>query len=345
MGLERVRPVRRARAGRVVELEHDSRVLRDNPLGDPTTRKVTVYLPADYDRRTDMRFVQLWDLAGFTGAGPKHANWQAFGENLPERLDRLIHAGLMGPAIVVMPDCFTSLGGNQYINSSAVGRYADYLVRELIPFVDRELRTLASREHRGVFGKSSGGYGAIVHGMRYAKHWGAVADHSGDAAFELVYRPDFPNVADTLAKHDYDVERFLKAFWRADKVSGPEVHALMSICMAATYDPDPKAPLGFHLPFDPRTCEVDERRWKRWSRHDPVNMVSRYKANLGTLRGIYIDCGFRDQYHIHYGCRRLSRRLGENGIRHTYEEFDGDHSGIDHRMDKSLPFLYWALAA
>ena len=64
----------------------------------------------------------------------------------------------MGPVIVVMPDCFTALGGNQYINSSAVGRYADYLLQEIIPFVDREFRTLASRDHRGCFGKSSGGY-------------------------------------------------------------------------------------------------------------------------------------------------------------------------------------------
>ena len=49
----------------------------------------------------------------------------------------------MGPAIVVFPDCFTCLGGNQYVNSSAIGRYADYLTREIIPFVDREFRTLA----------------------------------------------------------------------------------------------------------------------------------------------------------------------------------------------------------
>lgn len=345
MPLPRVRPLRRARAGRVVVVEHDSKVLRDNPLGDPATRRVTVYLPAEYDRRPDARFVQLWDLVGFTGAGPKHANWQAFGDNLPERLDRLVHSGDLGPAIVVMPDCFTSLGGNQYINSSAVGRYADYLTRELVPLVDREFRTLASRDHRGVFGKSSGGYGAIVHGMRYPKTWGAVADHSGDAAFDLVYRADFPNVANELARHEHDVVRFLKHFWRTPRPSGRQIHALMGICMAATYDPDPKAPLGFHLPFDPVTCEVDEKRWRRWLKHDPVNMVGRFAANLKTLRGLYIDCGDRDQYHIHYGCRQLSARLAEHGVRHTYEEFPGDHSGIDHRMDKSLPFLYWALAS
>ncbi len=88
--------------------------------------------------------------------GIAHTNWKPFGDNVPERAARLIRERKMGPAIFVFPDCFTSLGGNQYVNSSAIGAYADYLTREIIPFVDREFRTLASREHRGCFGKSSG---------------------------------------------------------------------------------------------------------------------------------------------------------------------------------------------
>lgn len=343
MPLARVRPVRRVRTGSVVSLQHDSRVLAGNALGDPATRELRVYLPAEYDRARGKRFVQLWALAGYTGAGPKLTNWNAFGENLPERLDRLTHAGKLGPTIVVFPDCFTSLGGNQYIDSSAIGDYATYLTRELVPFVDREFRTLATRDHRGVFGKSSGGYGAMVHGMRHAKTWGAVANHSGDCAFDLVYRTDFPGTANTLAKHGHSVERFVKAFWRMPKPSGRDVHALMTICMAATYDPDPSAPLGFHLPFDPVTCEVDEARWRRWLRHDPVRLVTRHRAQLKSLRGLFIDCGDRDQYHIHFGTRQLTRKLKDAGIRHTYEEFPDDHSGIDYRLDRSLPFLYQAL--
>jgi hypothetical protein len=89
--------------------------------------------------------------------------------------------------------------------------------------------------------------------------------------------------------------------------------------------------------------EVIEERWRNWRRHDPINLVSRYQENLKSLRGIYIDCGWRDQYHIHYGSRILSQRLGESGIRHRYEEFDDDHSDIDYRMDISLSYLYRAL--
>src|SRR3954468_13081594 len=186
-------------SGKVVVLEHVSKILKNNPLRDPHVRKVAVWLPPQY--KAGKRFPVLYDLVGYTGSGLSHANWQAFSENLPERAARLIYEKKMGPVILVMPDCFTALGGNQYVNSSAIGNYADYLTREIIPFVDREFRTLASREHRGCFGKSSGGYGAILHGMKYASYWGAVASHSGDAYFDFVYWHDWPNTLNELAKY------------------------------------------------------------------------------------------------------------------------------------------------
>ena len=151
-------------AGTIVTLEHTSRVLADNPLGDPNVRKLSVWLPPQYDqgrRHGGKRFPVLFDLVGFTGSGAAHLNWKPFEENVAEQAARLVFERKMGPVVIVFPDCFTRLGGNQYVNSSAIGRYADYLTRELVPFVDREFRTLASREYRGCFGKSSGGYGAI----------------------------------------------------------------------------------------------------------------------------------------------------------------------------------------
>jgi S-formylglutathione hydrolase FrmB len=345
-------------AGTLLVLEHRSAVLKGNPLGDPHVRKLGVWLPPQYDHSGRRRFPVLYDLVGFTGSGLAHANWKPFGDNVPERAARLIHEGKMGPAILVFPDCFTALGGNQYVNSSAIGSYADYLTREIIPFVDREFRTLASREHRGCFGKSSGGYGAMIHGMKYATYWGAIADHSGDAYFDFVYWHDWPNTLNELARHrpakrrndlleqgkdDGRIRRFLKAVWSREKLSGKEGHAIMNLCMAATYDPDPRAPNGFRVPFNMDSGEPIPGRWASWRRHDPIHLVSRYRKNLKSLRGIFIDCGRRDQYHIHFGARILSKRLAAAGIRHVYEEFDDDHSDIDYRMDVSLPFLYKAL--
>jgi hypothetical protein len=356
-------------AGTLVVLEHVSRVLKGNPLKDPHVRKLGVWLPPQYDDWGKKRFPVLYDLVGFTGSGLSHTGWKSFGDNVPERAARLIHEKKMGPCVIVFPDCFTALGGNQYVNSSAIGDYADYLTREIIPFVDREFRTLASREHRGCFGKSSGGYGSIIHGMKYTKYWGAVADHSGDAYFDFVYWHDWPNTLNELAKYrvpkrkagvydalgearrkgleqgkdDGRIKRFLSSVWKREKLSGKEGHCIMNLCMAATYDPDPRAPLGFRVPFNMESGEVIEERWRKWRAHDPINLVSRYRENLRKLRGIYIDCGWRDQYHIQYGSRILSRRLGEEGVRHRYEEFDDDHSDIDYRMDVSLAFLQRAL--
>jgi enterochelin esterase-like enzyme len=155
----------KAAPGTVVVLEHVSQILKRNPLGDPHVRPLAVWLPPQYDDGTKRRFPVLYDLVGFTGSGLAHIAWKPFGDNVPERAARLVRDGKMGPVIIVFPDCFTALGGNQYINSSAIGDYADYLTREIVPFVDREFRTAASREHRGCFGKSSGGYGAMIHGM------------------------------------------------------------------------------------------------------------------------------------------------------------------------------------
>jgi enterochelin esterase-like enzyme len=359
----------RGAPGTLVVLEHESKILRGNPLGDPHRRRLAVWLPPQYDHAGRRRFPVLYDLVGFTGSGASHANWKPFGDNVPERAARLMHEGRMGPAIFVFPDCFTALGGNQYVNSPAIGRYADYLVREIVPFVDREFRTLASREHRGCFGKSSGGYGAMLHAMKYPRTWGAIANHSGDAYFDFVYWHDWPNTLNELAKYripkrragaydarreaarrriaegidDGRIRRFLDAVWKKEKLAGKEGLALMNLCMAATYDPDPGAPLGFRVPFNLETGEPIAQRWAKWRAHDPINLVARYRRNLKTLKGIFIDCGWRDQFHIHYGSRILSARLAAAGVRHRYEEFDDDHSDIDYRMDVSLPFLYRAL--
>ena len=353
--------------GSVVVLEHVSKLLADNPLGDAHIRKVAVWLPPQYDRDVGFgrgkRFPMLMDLAGFTSSGLSHYAWKNFSENIPERAARLLHEKKMAPAIIVFPDCFTALGGNQYINSSAIGPYADYLIKEIIPFVDAEFRTVGTRDSRGCFGKSSGGYGAILHGMKYASTWGAIANHSGDAYFDFVYRHDWPNTLRELAKYrikplrdgivdvirleqesgtgldDGRVKRFLTQFWKNAKPSSAEIHALMNICMAASYDPDPRAPNGFRLPFNLDTGELITDRWKAWQKHDPINLVTKYQSNLRSLRGIYIDCGWRDQYHIQFGTRILSKRLALAKIEHHYEEFDGTHSEIDHRLDISLPFL------
>ena len=340
--MPRVRPKVDWPQGSILRLEHFSRALRDNPWGDPVEREVAIYLPHGYSESA-APLVALWDLAAYTNSGPGHLNWKNQGENLVQRLDRLIGTGAMAPAVVVIPDCYTSLGGNQYVNSPAVGRYADYLVDELVPFVGERVNVVASREGRGVFGKSSGGYGALFHAMKYPEAWGAVASHAGDMGFELLFRSEFPTACSVLAPFEGNHEAFIQAFWSKNRLSGRDFTALMVLAMAASYDPDENRPERIRLPFDLRTCELDPERWARWLAFDPLHLLEQHAEALASLQGLYIDVGMYDQYHIQYGTRRFTDRLNELGIAHHYQEFEGTHSAIDWRLDYSLPFLAKAL--
>ncbi len=330
-------------AGTLESLAIDSTALAGNLLGDPSRRRVDVYLPPGHDGRG---LPLLVDLVGYTAGGPSHTNWRAFTENVPERLDRLIADGAMPPVVCAFPDCFTRLGGNQYINSAAMGRWEDFLLQEMLPAVEGRFGC-GGEGRRGVFGKSSGGYGAIVHAMRHGGSvWAAAACHSGDMGFEWAYLPDFPALLRRLARHDYSIVRFMEAFEAAPKRDDRAIHALMSLAMAATYDPDPRQPFGIRLPVDLRTAEVIDDRWANWLAWDPVVLAQQAPVieRLRMLKGLFIDCGTEDQYNLVFGARRLNRLLSDRGVRHRYEEFDDNHSSIDYRMDVSLPYLAAALS-
>lgn len=328
-----------APAGTLHRLMLDSRLLRDNRQGDPTQREVHVYVPAGHDG-ADLPL--LVDIVGYTAGGPAHTNWKNFGENLPERLDRLIDSGALPPVVVAFPDCFTRLGGNQYINSAALGPWMDVLCTEVVPLVEGHFGC-GGAGRRGIFGKSSGGYGAMAHALLRPDVWAAAACHSGDMGFELCYLPDMPGLLRALDRHGGSIERFMNAFETARKADGKDIHNLMILCMAATYDPDPSQFLGIRLPVSPDTCEIIPERWANWLEWDPLNLLEKHAEALRSLKALYIDCGDRDQYNLVYGARRLHRRLETLGIAHRYEEFPDDHSSVDYRMDESLPFLVRAL--
>lgn len=328
-------------AGTVHRLWIDSDALKGNLLGDPSRRMIDVYVPHGHDGRG---LPLLVDIVGFTAGGPAHTNWKNFGENVPERLDRLIASGAMPPVVVAFPDCFTKLGGNQYINSSAMGNWADFLLQEAVPLVESRF-SCGGSGRRGLFGKSSGGYGAIAHAMLYPDFWSAAACHSGDMAFELAYLPDFPGVLRALAPVSYDIKTWLTNFYTKKKTSDSDTHVLMMLAMCATYDPDPTAFMGVRLPVDPETCEIIPDRWQNFLNWDPVVMVRNRGRGLSKLKALYIDCGDVDQYNLVYGARRLHRALAQLGVSHVYEEFPDNHSSVDYRMDVSLPCLVRALTS
>ncbi len=325
--------------GELKLIEIDSRALRGNMLGDPSRRSVAVY-QSPGPRQTERPLLVY--LASFTGSGLKKLSWQMFGESIPQRIDRLVAEGRLGPVVVAFPDCFTSLGGNQYVNSPVMGQWEDFLSEELLPRLEEEFPVLPGPAHRAVVGFSSGGYGAAVQALRHGGNWGAAACHSADIGFDVSLRGDLPKVVTTLARRGGDLQTFVEEFWKSPRVLGEDLHCLMFLALAASYDPAPSHWKGIRLPVDPHTCQLDPERWRRWLAHDPLTLLDEpeSQANLRRLQGFYLDCGDGDQYHLQYGARMLSQRLRALGIGHVFEEFEGGHGGAEHRLDRSLPFLY-----
>lgn len=326
--------------GTVHRLTIDSRVLKGNFLGDPSERIIDVYVPAGVKGDG---LPLLVDLVGFTAGGPAHSNWKNFGENLPERLDRLIGTGAMPPCVVAMPDCFTKLGGNQYINSAVMGRWDDFLLEEAVPLVEARFNC-GGNGRRGCFGKSSGGYGAMVHALLHSDFWAAAASHSGDVGFDIMFIPDYPKVLRALSATDNSIQTWLELFFAAPKVKDADLLILMMLAMGATFDPDVDAYLGVRLPVTLDTCELIPERWANYVKWDPLTLVETHGEGMKRLKALYIDCGDIDQFNITFGSRRMHKRLTEMKVPHVYEEFPDDHTAVDYRMDVSLPILGRALA-
>ncbi len=325
---------------RVERLVLESAALAGNPLHDPTARDLLVVVPPDYDH-SELRYPVLYLLAGFASFGATLLQRACWDEALDQRLARLFAAGCP-PALVVLPDCCTRLGGSQYVNSGALGRYEDHVVHEVIPTIDRQFRTLARRDGRGILGKSSGGFGALHLTMRHRGLFGALACHSGDLGFELCYPHDFPTCANVLAQSG-GVAPFLAQFFAKSKRTSDDFTTISTLAMAAAYSPRSDHPDGFELPFDPTTCELQPATFARWLAFDPIRRVAAEAAALRELACLFVDCGTRDEYHLHFGARRFARECAAHAIPIDHQEFDDGHRGTSHRYDRSIPCLLNAL--
>ena len=326
--------------GRIEEHEFESEALGGNPLSDPNRRPLWVYLPPGYDADGDRRYPSIYVIQGLTGQVDMWRNRAAFRRNFPELADELFASGEAPPAVLVYPDCWTSLGGSQFLDSPGTGRYHTYLCDEIVPWVDANYRTLAAPEHRGIAGKSSGGYGAMVTPMLRPDLFGGLATHAGDALFEIVYAPEFPQAARALRdEYESSYERFWEDFRSRPAFSKESDHVLLNAwCMAACYSADEDGTI--RLAFEPTTGRLIPEVWERWLENDPVRMVATHADALRGLRAIYIDAGKKDEWYLDLGAEAFRQALAEIGVTDVYFElFDATHMAIEYRYPLGIKYL------
>jgi putative esterase len=326
--------------GRFEDHAFQSEVLKGNPLGDPSTRPLWVYLPPGYDDEPDRRYPSVYIIQGLTGQLDMWRNRSPFRKNFPELADELFAGGGAPPCVVVWVDCWTKLGGSQFIDSPGTGKYHTYLCDEVVPWVDGQYRTLAARDHRGIAGKSSGGYGAMVNPILRPDVFGGFATHAGDALFEACYLPEFRECVRVL-RDDYEgsYDKFWEDFRSRPAMSKESDGTLLNEwCMSACYSTDEDGTV--HLPFDSATGELIPEVWERWLAWDPVRMVPKNSDALRSMKAIYIDAGNKDEYYLDLGAEAFRRALEEIGVTDVFFElFDATHMMIEYRYPKSLKYL------
>ena len=340
-------PWERPLSGRLDRLTVDSEILAGNPLGDPARRPLYVYSSPAVVSGAATDVAAVYVLQGFVGQLDMWLARAPFEPTFVERLDAMF-TGPEPPvrdAVVVFVDAWTSIGGSQFVNSSAVGDYADYICEELVPFIDATYPTAPLPRQRALTGQSSGGYGAMVLAMRRPDIFGALVSHAGDALFEACYLTDFPKVARALRDHfDGSLETFWRRFAERERFDFARFGLVLNTyAMACAYSPDPERPTRPQLPFEPSTGRLLPEVWERWLEHDPVRMIPAHAQALRGLAHIHIAAGRGDEWYLDLGAQAVSEELERAGVEHRLELFDGAHGGLRYRYAPAIRDLLAAL--
>ena len=320
-----------AQGGRVVEDTLHTIALEGNLLGDSPDRSVIVYLPPSYDENPDRRYPVMYLLHGYT----MNDRWWTGNPydifNTIPSLDRFMTAHPDLELIVVMPDAYNKYLGSWYKNSPVTGDWEDFIVKELVDYIDRTYRTFPQAAHRGISGYSMGGAGALDFAMRHPEVYSAVYALSGGGP-----------LLESHWSRDEEQWRQMLSLTDPSEIEGWPL--LLSAAVAFSPNPD-NPPWLADFPFELVDGELRRRDsvWKKWLSTHNMEVVARtHRANVrdlwvGFCRGTEEDIE---------EARALSQVFADLGAPHLYEEFEGDHNCcVPEQIEtKILPFLGRALA-
>ena len=300
----------------VVEVKVHSPALEHNLLGDTADQDVAIYLPASYHGEPQRRFATIYFLHGFADTPVK-----GVAEILQEYMDKLIAAHAVEPMIVVVPNGLNRYFGSFYTNSDVTGNWEDYVVRDVVGYVDVHYRTLPSAESRGISGHSMGGYGALMLGFKHPDLFSSVYAMSPCCTvLDADIGPSSP-----IWSHTQQINSAAEL----PDVLRREFLLAVAIAMDAAFAPDPqKPPMLGDPPFHRQGQQQvpDPVVLSKFQQKIVVNAIPLLLPEISKLKGIYIDYGAEDYFsHIPPGARAVSKQLALSGVPHVLEVYEGDH--------------------
>lgn len=304
-----------AQTGKVVSFTLNSKALQ-NTGGEDPNRKVSVYLPPNYDASTQ-RYPVIYYLHGFMGK-----------DNIFPQMQKILDEGIarqkIKPFIFVQADQYTLFEGSFYSNSSLTGNWDEFESKELVEYMDKNYRTIATRESRGIAGHSMGGYGAFKIGMLHPEVFSSIyALSPGLLAMVKEFGPNSNSFKEV--QNVKTVEDLKKTYY-------PKV----LVAVGRAWSPNPNKPpffCDFPFSYEGDKMIINQPILEKWEANMPVYMVDKYADNLRKMTAIKLDWGRNDSPRFPVQIGMLSQRLENLGINHFSEEYIGDHGNKIWTMD------------
>ena len=324
--------------------EFTSTAMMNNPMGNSELRKVQVYTPKDYDPNGSTAYPVVYLLHGLPfsenafvsksawdpwigGTSPFQSYPDFPEEGFKSWIDGLIESGKIDPMIIVMPNAMNeNFGFSFYSNSNLNGRFEDYIVNDLVKFVDSNYKTLSNKDGRALIGFSQGAYAAVKFGMLYPQKFGVVAGHSG-----LLYLDGILMNGEAFVAEN------------PDGFNGPDPDKFITsavYAMSSAWSPNlNNPPFMVDLPFEFPSGDVIAEVRNRWLKQCAFNLMEQHQAQIRTLNGLYIDCGNQDELGMMAMVQAFEAKMTALGIEHTFETFEGGHfNRLYSRLELSLAF-------
>jgi S-formylglutathione hydrolase len=298
--------------GSVERIKVHGKGLEGNLEGDSPDRDVSIYLPPSYKKDTKRRYPVVYFLHGFTDDDARWYGFQQHWINLPRIVDSVLLAGGAKEMIIVTPNAYTRYQGSMYSNSVTTGNWEDYVAKELVAYMDVHYRTLPGAASRGLAGHSMGGYGTMRIGQKYPDTFSSLYLLSPCC---MMPGNNVPQQPQALAK--VEAIKTIADFEKAD------FFTKATFASAAAWSPNPaNAPLFVDLPV--KDGQLQPLVQAKWAANMPLATLDQHIFNIQKLRALAFDAGDKDAQ-IAASIKELDRALTTYGVKHTYEEYEGDH--------------------
>jgi pimeloyl-ACP methyl ester carboxylesterase len=271
----------------------ESAAVAGNQMGITPLRRLQIYLPEGYSTTRRSYPVLYWIPGWETPANREYVGG----------LDSAISKGWMPPAIVVFVDVREGL---VLLNSPVFGQWEDFVVDELVPFVDAEYRTIPQPDGRAIMGHSTGGYGAVMLALRHPGVWSAVG----------------LNEASVWAGCSLPLGTLPTEFGEYASLSG-YVRAWLQVAIAIAYDPS--SPLLFRMPSTDPDGALTDATWAPYCMLNSATVQTHADTlqELAAFEVVVANHGSTNRAENH----TMWRAMQEAGASGSLMEMPGTHGG------------------